>query len=89
MGAARGRVDPGETMVQAAAHGSVEETGVPVAVGGLLAVCVHEGMRDGRGSSSASLTPPLLTAPPHGYRLPNRTSTRSLGSTLLLCHRKT
>jgi 8-oxo-dGTP pyrophosphatase MutT (NUDIX family) len=37
-----GHVDPGETMEQAAARESFEETGVPVAVGGLLAVCVHE-----------------------------------------------
>jgi 8-oxo-dGTP diphosphatase len=37
-----GHVDPGETMEQAAARESFEETGVSVDVGGLLAVCVHE-----------------------------------------------
>lgn len=37
-----GHVDPAETMEQAAARESFEETGVPVAVGALLAVCVHE-----------------------------------------------
>ena len=37
-----GHVDAGETLEEAAARESLEETGVPIDVGGLLAVCVHE-----------------------------------------------
>lgn len=37
-----GHVDPGETLEEAAARESLEETGVSVEVAGLLAVCVHE-----------------------------------------------
>ena len=37
-----GHVEPGETLEQAAARESLEETGVSIDVTGLLAVCVHE-----------------------------------------------
>lgn len=37
-----GHVDPGETLEQAAARETAEETGVVVEVGALLATCVHE-----------------------------------------------
>lgn len=37
-----GHVDPAESYEEAAARESLEETGVPIHVGGLLALCVHE-----------------------------------------------
>lgn len=37
-----GHVDPGETLEQAASRETLEETGVEVRVGRLLATCVHE-----------------------------------------------
>ena len=37
-----GHVESGETLEQAAARETAEETGVHVEVGGLLATCVHE-----------------------------------------------
>lgn len=37
-----GHVDPGETLEEAAARETAEETGVAVAIGRLVASCVHE-----------------------------------------------
>ncbi|WP_404387964.1 NUDIX hydrolase [Humibacillus xanthopallidus] len=37
-----GHIDPAEAYEEAAARESLEETGVPIHVGELLAVCVHE-----------------------------------------------
>jgi len=43
-----GHVDYGESLEQAAARETLEETGVPVEVGRLLATCVHEWIEQGQ-----------------------------------------